>query len=147
MRAARWRQPSQAGFCAVFIRFPTLSSMASGWLTVRAVNPGIRAITTPVQAPRANAGRPADRTLRTGKRTGLRPQRSPGRVSGIITAGQEPANTCAATFGGLPVVVARVSECDRSAKPCRVASTGKAYMRGYDGASPRRPPFRRPGTR
>jgi ATP-dependent DNA helicase RecG len=34
---------------------------------------------------------------------------------------------------GVPVVVARVSECDRSAKPCRVASTGKAYLRGYDG--------------
>lgn len=34
---------------------------------------------------------------------------------------------------GVPVVVAQVSECDRSAKPCRVASTGKAYLRGYDG--------------
>lgn len=34
---------------------------------------------------------------------------------------------------GAAVVVARVSECDRSAKPCRVASTGKAYIRGYDG--------------
>src|SRR5262249_8754551 len=32
-----------------------------------------------------------------------------------------------------PVVVAQVSECDRSAKPCRVTSTGKAYIRGYDG--------------
>jgi ATP-dependent DNA helicase RecG len=26
-----------------------------------------------------------------------------------------------------------VSECDRSAEPCRVASTGKSYIRGYDG--------------
>lgn len=34
---------------------------------------------------------------------------------------------------GVSVVVAKVSECDRSAKPCRVASTGKAYLRGYDG--------------
>jgi ATP-dependent DNA helicase RecG len=34
---------------------------------------------------------------------------------------------------GSPVVVAQVSECDRSAKPCRVASTGKSYIRGYDG--------------
>jgi ATP-dependent DNA helicase RecG len=34
---------------------------------------------------------------------------------------------------GLPVVIAQVNECDRSAKPCRVASTGKAYIRGYDG--------------
>jgi ATP-dependent DNA helicase RecG len=37
------------------------------------------------------------------------------------------------TVDGAPVVVALVSECDRSAKPCRVASTGKAYLRGYDG--------------
>jgi ATP-dependent DNA helicase RecG len=37
------------------------------------------------------------------------------------------------TVDGAPVVVAQVSECDRSAKPCRVASTGKAYLRGYDG--------------
>lgn len=34
---------------------------------------------------------------------------------------------------GRPVVVARVHECDRSAKPCRVAATGTAYLRGYDG--------------
>jgi ATP-dependent DNA helicase RecG len=34
---------------------------------------------------------------------------------------------------GVPVVVAQVSECDRSVKPCRVASTGKSYIRGYDG--------------
>jgi ATP-dependent DNA helicase RecG len=37
------------------------------------------------------------------------------------------------TVDGSPVVIAEVSECDRSAKPCRVASTGKAYLRGYDG--------------
>jgi ATP-dependent DNA helicase RecG len=34
---------------------------------------------------------------------------------------------------GNPVIVARVHECDQSLKPCRVASTGKAYLRGYDG--------------
>jgi ATP-dependent DNA helicase RecG len=34
---------------------------------------------------------------------------------------------------GVPVVVARVHECAGSAKPCRVASTGKAYLRVYDG--------------
>lgn len=34
---------------------------------------------------------------------------------------------------GSPVVVAQISECDRSVKPCRVASTGKSYIRGYDG--------------
>lgn len=33
---------------------------------------------------------------------------------------------------GAPVIVALVSECDISAKPCRT-STGKAYLRGYDG--------------
>lgn len=32
-----------------------------------------------------------------------------------------------------PVIVARVHECDKSAKPCRVAGTGKAYLRSYDG--------------
>ncbi|NNH70031.1 ArsR family transcriptional regulator [Nocardia uniformis] len=32
-----------------------------------------------------------------------------------------------------PVVVVRVHECDRSAKPCRVAATGTAYLRSYDG--------------
>jgi ATP-dependent DNA helicase RecG len=37
------------------------------------------------------------------------------------------------TVDGSAVVVARVSECDRSAKPCRVASTGKVYIRSYDG--------------
>jgi len=37
------------------------------------------------------------------------------------------------TVDGSPVVVAQVSECDRSAKPCRVASNGKSYIRGYDG--------------
>ncbi|WP_261575466.1 ATP-binding protein [Frankia gtarii] len=34
---------------------------------------------------------------------------------------------------GAPIVVARVHECDRSAKPCRVTATGTAYLRGYDG--------------
>jgi ATP-dependent DNA helicase RecG len=38
-----------------------------------------------------------------------------------------------ATVDGAPVIVARVSECDRSGKPCRVATSGKAYIRGYDG--------------
>jgi ATP-dependent DNA helicase RecG len=37
------------------------------------------------------------------------------------------------TYAGHPVVVARVHECDISAKPCRVASTGTAYLRGYAG--------------
>jgi ATP-dependent DNA helicase RecG len=37
------------------------------------------------------------------------------------------------TYAGHPIVVARVHECDVSAKPCRVASTGTAYLRGYDG--------------
>lgn len=37
------------------------------------------------------------------------------------------------TVDGATVVVAQVSECDRSAKPCRVANSGKAYIRGYDG--------------
>jgi ATP-dependent DNA helicase RecG len=34
---------------------------------------------------------------------------------------------------GQPVVVAEVHETDPSTKPCRVASTGIAYLRGYDG--------------
>jgi hypothetical protein len=34
---------------------------------------------------------------------------------------------------GEPVVVARVHECDRSAKPCRVTATGTSYLRAYDG--------------
>lgn len=34
---------------------------------------------------------------------------------------------------GRPVVVARVHECDRSAKPCRVAAAGTAYLHRYDG--------------
>lgn len=37
------------------------------------------------------------------------------------------------TVGGEPVVIARVHECDPSSKPCRVATTGKAYLRNYDG--------------
>lgn len=37
------------------------------------------------------------------------------------------------TVDGAPVVIARVHECDPSAKPCRVAATGKAYLRAYDG--------------
>lgn len=37
------------------------------------------------------------------------------------------------TYAGHPIVVARVHECDLSAKPCCVASTGAAYLRGYDG--------------
>ena len=37
---------------------------------------------------------------------------------------------------GQPVVVARVHECDPSAKPCRVTGTGIAYLRGYDGDFP-----------
>jgi ATP-dependent DNA helicase RecG len=37
------------------------------------------------------------------------------------------------TYGGHPIVVARVHECDPSVKPCRVASTGTGYLRGYDG--------------
>lgn len=38
-----------------------------------------------------------------------------------------------ATVDGSPVVVARVHECDPSAKPCRVTASGAAYLRGYDG--------------
>ncbi len=38
-----------------------------------------------------------------------------------------------ATVEGSTVVVARVAECDVSAKPCRVAATGRAYLRSYDG--------------
>jgi ATP-dependent DNA helicase RecG len=38
-----------------------------------------------------------------------------------------------AVVDGVTVVAARVHECDASAKPCRVASTGAAYLRSYDG--------------
>ncbi|WP_226931130.1 hypothetical protein [Parafrankia sp. CH37] len=38
-----------------------------------------------------------------------------------------------AEVNGAAVVVAQVHECDRPAKPCRVAATGTAYLRGYDG--------------
>jgi ATP-dependent DNA helicase RecG len=41
-----------------------------------------------------------------------------------------------ATVEGAPVIVARVHECDPSAKPCRVAATGRAYLRSYDGDFP-----------
>ena len=34
---------------------------------------------------------------------------------------------------GKTVIIARVTECDLSDKPCRVASTGKAYLRSHDG--------------
>ncbi|MGW0248840.1 ATP-binding protein [Nocardia goodfellowii] len=34
---------------------------------------------------------------------------------------------------GLPVVVIRVYECDRSSKPCRVTASGTAYVRCHDG--------------
>lgn len=37
------------------------------------------------------------------------------------------------TVDGAPVIVALVHECDPSAKPCRAAASGKAYLRGYDG--------------
>jgi ATP-dependent DNA helicase RecG len=40
------------------------------------------------------------------------------------------------TVDGEPVIVARVHECDRSAKPCRVTATGTAYLRAYDGDYP-----------
>ncbi|MBK5222625.1 MAG: transcriptional regulator [Acidimicrobiia bacterium] len=40
--------------------------------------------------------------------------------------------TVDATFEGVPIVVARVAETDRSAKPCR-APNRRAYLRGYDG--------------
>ena len=38
-----------------------------------------------------------------------------------------------AVVEGRTVVVARVHECDPSAKPCRIAATGVAYLRSYDG--------------
>lgn len=38
-----------------------------------------------------------------------------------------------ATVDGALVIAARVYECDKSAKPCRVAASGRAYLRGYDG--------------
>ncbi|RJO72361.1 transcriptional regulator [Nocardia panacis] len=41
-----------------------------------------------------------------------------------------------ATVDGEPVIVVRVHECDRSAKPCRVSATGTAYLRSYDGDFP-----------
>jgi ATP-dependent DNA helicase RecG len=37
---------------------------------------------------------------------------------------------------GQPVILARVHECDPSAKPCRVTATNTAYIRGYDGDFP-----------
>jgi ATP-dependent DNA helicase RecG len=37
------------------------------------------------------------------------------------------------TVDGAPVIVAQVHECDSSAKPCRIASSGESYLRGYDG--------------
>ena len=38
-----------------------------------------------------------------------------------------------ARVDGQPIVMATVLECDPSAKPCRASSTGKAFVRGYDG--------------
>ena len=38
-----------------------------------------------------------------------------------------------AVMDGLPIIVASVRECDPSAKPCRVAASGIAYIRGWDG--------------
>lgn len=38
-----------------------------------------------------------------------------------------------AQIGDQPVIVATVHECDPSAKPCRVQSSGLAYLRSYDG--------------
>lgn len=32
-----------------------------------------------------------------------------------------------------PVIIVRVHECDRSAKPCRVSASGTAYLRSHDG--------------
>ena len=37
------------------------------------------------------------------------------------------------TVDGAPVIVPLVHECDPSAKQSRVAASGKAYLRGYDG--------------
>ena len=37
------------------------------------------------------------------------------------------------TVDGAPVIVPLVRECDPSAKQSRVAASGKAYLRGYDG--------------
>lgn len=37
------------------------------------------------------------------------------------------------TVEGQPVIVARVAECPPSDKPCRVLSTGRAYLRAHDG--------------
>ncbi|WP_431910794.1 ATP-binding protein [Nonomuraea jabiensis] len=41
-----------------------------------------------------------------------------------------------AEVDGTPIIVARVHECDPSAKPCRITASGTAYMRGYDGDFP-----------
>ncbi|TLG14003.1 transcriptional regulator [Nocardia cyriacigeorgica] len=38
-----------------------------------------------------------------------------------------------ATVDNSPVITVTVHECSPSAKPCRVGSTGYAYLRGYDG--------------
>jgi len=38
-----------------------------------------------------------------------------------------------AQVGGKPVVIAEVAECDVSAKPCVVTSSGRAYLRSHDG--------------
>ncbi|MFC4127348.1 AlbA family DNA-binding domain-containing protein [Nocardia rhizosphaerae] len=38
-----------------------------------------------------------------------------------------------ATVDESPVIVVRVHEYDRSAKPCRVSASGTAYLRDYDG--------------
>lgn len=73
--------------------------------------------------------------------TGFRPVRLPDPQVCMQTLGnkaralQPPAqlDIDLVTVNGLPVVVAEVHECDLAAKPCRIASSGRAYVRSHDG--------------
>lgn len=91
----------------------------------------------------AMANRPGGGLIILGldERTGFRPVRltNPQALKQGLAA---KARNCAPPVGitirdalvdGEPVVVARVHECDSSAKPCRIAPSGEAYLRGYDG--------------
>lgn len=57
-------------------------------------------------------------------------------LAGVARQAVEPAvtfNSATVVFEGAQLVVANVAELATTNKPCRVRSTGKAYLRAYDG--------------
>ncbi|MEV1202446.1 ATP-binding protein [Microbispora rosea] len=110
-------------------------------LEVKSAAGGLPESLTPTLSALANLPGGGTIILRLDERFGFRPVPLPNAQSlkqGLAAKARSFTPPVRLTLDdgiayGAPVIVARVHECDKSAKPCRVTATGASYLRGYDG--------------